>query len=403
MSEVLPNVFFALCGAYVGVVTLYLLTVTVAAHFPRRTTLSPPAGPISFAVVIPAHNEAGQIEQTVAAVCHSDYLGEWFSIYVIADNCDDDTAAMARSAGADVLERFDGSKRGKGQALDWCFRMHRSILEHHDAVAIIDADAAVAPGFLAAMAKALAQPGVHVVQANNAVANPEANWRTALTYAGFALVNRVRTAGRFRLGGSAGLKGNGMAFRSDLLIQYGWPAHSIAEDVEFDIHLLLDGHRVALAPDALITSDMPMSRGAADTQRNRWESGRMRIAAAYVPVLLWACLRRPKWRYADAALDLLVPPLAALVLGQMGLTVAAALFRPGWLPLFVVCAVATALHVVLGLHLSRAPRRVWFALAAVPFFLLWKAGLYLRLLAGAGEKQWVRTARESEAGQEGTR
>ena len=378
-------------------ISVYLLAVTTAAHWPKRRA---PKGVVlpSFGVIIPAHDEEPQIHATVAAVLDQNYARECFDVYVLADNCSDGTADVARKAGAVVFERSDPADRGKGQALDWCLSNHPELLRRHDAIVIIDADATMDERFLEEMAGMLEDETVSAVQAENVVANPEVNWRTALTYAGFALINCVRSAGRVRLGGAAGLKGNGMVLRSDLLARYGWPAHSVVEDIEFATRLLLDGHYISYCGAARVSSDMPAGRKEAESQRNRWEAGKVSVVARHAPLLLRAWLRRRQWRYLDACLDLATPPLSMLVFGQGLLVAVSAFAAPRFFPLFTACAIATLLHVVLGLRLVHAPRTVWLQLLASPVFLAWKLTLYARFLIKPREKGWVRTPRESEVG-----
>ncbi len=388
---------FVLCVAafYCAAVCLYLLVVTVAAYGLRSHPRVPAEFP-SCAVVIPAHNEASQIGRTLKYLGRSNYPGNLFEVYVIADNCDDNTAEIVRAAGATALEREDRENPGKGQALDWCFHNHTGILREHPVTVIIDADSMVDPNFLAAITARLLESNVDAVQGNNSVANPLEHWRTALTGASFALVNCVRPAGLTRLGASAGLKGNGMAFRSALLAHRGWPAHSIVEDVEFGVRLLLEGHRTVFGLDARISSDMPAGTRQADAQRRRWEFGRFQVARRYVPALLRAMRADGVSPYMGAFMELIVPPLSVLVLLE-GVCLALSLFvHPIWTTLFTAFIATTVLHVVLGLHYCRMPKRVWLALAAAPLFLLWKLGVYAGLVVTRGQKGWVRTQRDGE-------
>lgn len=378
-----------------AVIGLYLLVVTIAA-FGLKPNRRVPANYPSCAVVIPAHNEALQIGRTLECLARSNYPKDLFQAYVIADNCDDDTAATARAAGAAVFERTDPGNRGKGQALDWCFREHTEMLRKHPATVIIDADSMVEPDFLAALTARLLEPGVAAVQGNNSVANPLQHWRTALTGASFALVNCVRPAGLARLGTSAGLKGNGMGFQSELLAHRGWPAHSIVEDVEFGVRLLLEGHRTVFDLDARISSDMPAGRRQADAQRRRWEFGRFQVARRYIPALVRAMMTDRVSRHIGALMELVVPPLSVLALVEGAGLLLSFFVHPAWTAVFAACIAMTALHVALGLRYCRMPGRVWLALAAAPVFLLWKVGVYVGLVVTRGQRGWVRTQRDGE-------
>ena len=226
MISLMAHLFLFAAALYCAAICLYLLVVTVAAYGLKSQPRVPAEFP-SCAVVIPAHNEALQIERTLKYLMRSNYPPDLFEVYVIADNCDDKTAETARMAGVVVFERNEPDNPGKGQALDWCFHNHTKILVEHPVTVIIDADSMVDPNFLPAITACLIESGVDAVQGNNRVANSLEHWRTALTGASFALVNCVRPAGLTRLGASSGLKGNGMAFRSAVLAHRGWPAHSI--------------------------------------------------------------------------------------------------------------------------------------------------------------------------------
>jgi cellulose synthase/poly-beta-1,6-N-acetylglucosamine synthase-like glycosyltransferase len=380
---------------FCAVTGLYLLVVTIAAYGLKPNHRAPVEYP-PCAVVIPAHNEALQIGRTLEHLARSNYPEDLFQAYVIADNCDDDTAGTARAAGATVFERTDPDNRGKGQALDWCFRNHTEMLRTHPVTVVIDADSMVEPDFLAALAARLLEPGVAAVQGNNSVANPLQHWRTALTAASFALVNCVRPAGLARLGTSAGLKGNGMGFQSGLLAHRGWPAHSIVEDVEFGVRLLLEGHRTVFDLDARISSDMPAGRRQADAQRRRWEFGRLQVARRYIPALVRAMMTDRASRYIGALMELLVPPLSVLALFEVAGLLLSFFVHPVWTAVFAACIAMTALHVALGLRYCRMPGGVWLALAAAPAFLLWKLGVYAGLVLTRGQRGWVRTPRDGE-------
>jgi 4-amino-4-deoxy-L-arabinose transferase-like glycosyltransferase len=117
-------------------------------------------------------------------------------------------------------------------------------------------------------------------------------------------------------------------------------------------------------------------------------------------MLLSAFLRRRRWRYLDAALEFLVPPLSLFVLIQAVLLVAALLLRPIWAWPIAACIVITAAYVFSGLYQYRAPRSVWLGLLAVPLFLLWKIPFYVRLTFTRGPQSWERTQRHAEMEQQ---
>jgi cellulose synthase/poly-beta-1,6-N-acetylglucosamine synthase-like glycosyltransferase len=352
---------------------------------------------LRIAVVIPAHDEELIIEATLKHLLGAAYPRERYRVFVIADNCSDATAAIAARTGVTVFERNDRANCGKGFALQCFLQSNMDTLQEWDIIAIIDADTIINPSFFSALACKMGSGECNALQGRYVVANPGDNWRTALTYAGFSLINHVRPMGRDALGASVGLFGNGMAFKRDVLLKMGWQSHSIVEDLEFALMLLLAGFQVRYCPEAIVSSAMPASRGQATSQRRRWELGRMQVARQYVPKLLAAFLRRPRWCYLDAALDLMVPPLAMYVLLQVLVGLVALCLGHPTAFLALACLVGTAIHVTAGLILSRAPWRVWMYLLAVPFFLAWKVMLYAQMLVKPSQKAWVRTSREGEA------
>ena len=381
--------------AYVVLVTAYLVVVTLAAMVYRRPRLVD-APALKMAMVIPAHNESSQILDILGDADKLDYPKDSNAVFVIADNCDDDTADLARGAGANVLERHDIENRGKGQALDWCFKSHSAELEAYDVIALVDADMVLDLGFLEAMNRSFQVEGVQVVQGLNTVAEPGRHWRAAIGYMSFSCINHVRPAGRFMLGGTADLRGSGMAFRRELILARGWPAHSLAEDAEFAKQLLFDGIKVAYNPDALVTSPIPEQHSQATIQQERWEGGKRILFKTYFPRLLRGAVTKPGIAMWDALLDILVPPLSVLGALIAGCLLASLLVHPVFIFVNLVALCGLAFYVLMGLILTRAPLKVWLYLCAVPVFLVWKAPLIIRVLLGKVSSGWQRTPRDSE-------
>lgn len=374
--------------------TLYLVVLTVAAFFFKPALRRPETWP-SLAVLIPAHNEEGQIAQTIQSVLEADYAGNR-NVIVIADNCTDATAAMAKASGAMVVERHDPDRRGKGQALDWFLRSHQDYYGDFAVLTLVDADTLIDKTALQELVIALEQDGRYdAAQAYYGVSNPQESWRTALSSVALSVFHRLRPAGRVTLGGSAGLKGNGMAFRRELLQNIGWPAFSIVEDLELSNLLLLKGRRTAFTPRAKVFGEMAAAKRQADTQRRRWEGGRFDLLRTQGPKLLHRFTQSREWACMDAFLDLATPPLSMLVLLQGVLALAAWVLFPGVLILAIWALAGSVIYVLAGLLLDKAPFRIWLALFAAPLFILWKMGLYVKLIK-SGPNQWERTERKNE-------
>ena len=352
-----------------------------------------------FAVLIPAHDEELLIPRTLAGLARLDYPRDRYQVHVIADNCTDSTAERARAAGATVHERTNPDERGKGHALRWLLLRLLADPASGDAFVVIDADSVVNPGFLRALDGHLAQ-GAVAIQGYDTVLNAAASWGTALRYVALALLHYLRPLGRSLFGGSAGLKGNGMCFRRDLLSRTGWGAFSITEDLQFHCDLLLDGRVVTFAPDAVVWAEMPASMRAAHAQNVRWETGRLQLLQRYVPRLLGAALRRRSFLLFDAAMEHLIPPFSVLAAAGLGCLGAALLWgQPVAVALGVFLVVGQVIYTLAGLLLVHAPVRVYLALVYAPIYVVWKLALWLTVALAKRRRptEWVRTARSSEA------
>src|SRR5262245_16505669 len=288
---------------------VYLLLLTVAACLARGRQLKPsdpPAHRIFF--LIPAHNEAALLPATLANLRQLDYPPDLYEVHVVADNCSDNTADLARAGGAIVHERFHDTLKGKGCALQWLLKRIWAAETPHDAVVILDADSIVSRNFLRVMDAHLAT-GARAVQAYYAVRDPGSSPVVALRYIALAARHHLRPLGRIRLGGSAGLQGNGMLFRAELMHQHQWTAH-LTEDVEFHMSLIAAGEQVLFSPDAVVWAEMPSTLAGSTSQNERWERGRLEMLRRYLPRLVRdasGALGRGQWRRAylnfDAAME----------------------------------------------------------------------------------------------------
>ncbi|MEP6883756.1 MAG: glycosyltransferase family 2 protein [Gammaproteobacteria bacterium] len=371
----------------------YLLAATLFSARLRAPLLS--RRDARFDVIVPAHDEAAVIARTVANLRRLKWPQDRFRVLVVADNCSDATAAIAREAGAIVLLRSSEGQRGKGYALAHAFE--KSALDGlADAVVVIDADAEASENLLEAFAARLAQ-GACAVQAHYGVRNPMASWRTRLITIAMAAFHIVRSRARERLGLSCGIRGNGWCVTHELLRRVPYRAFSLAEDLEYGIDLGLAGFRVAYTDEAHSYADMVSGEQIARTQRQRWESGRFQLVRSKTLPLLRAAIARRSAVCLDLALDLLVLPLSYVALNVAALllvAVVAAWLDPSlrmsaWLG--VGCALALLCYVLRGWRLSGVGLRGLIDLARAPGFLLWKLMLMAR---GNKSAEWVRTDRE---------
>ncbi len=373
---------------------LYLLLLSIAALVQRPERHAAALLPTTrFALLVPAHNEEAVIGALFESLRAQTYPAALTTVHVVADNCSDATAALAREADAQVYERQDATELGKGYALRWLLNQLEATDHAADAYVFIDADSTLSPNFLSAMDARL-QAGEQVLQSQYRVQNSQEAWTAGLRAVAFALFNHVRPLGRQRLGWSCGLKGTGMCFRQSVIKRFGWNRFSLTEDMEYHSDLISAGLRVAYVPEAVLWSAMPTSLKQARSQQMRWEQGRLFLVRRHVPRLLWSALRSRNSSLLDAALEILTPPLSALA-GLVVVCAASALLLSSRLGLVLaLCLVAgLSAHVLVGLRLARLSRAAYRSLLFAPVFILWKFWVYLVALLASTERRWVRTSR----------
>jgi len=366
--------------------SLFLFANLVLRPLRRPSTPSETAGPVrKIAFLVPAHNETATIERCVVSlrsVAPGPYVPE---VIVIADNCDDDTAALARAAGARVIERHDLTVRGKGAAI------HHAVTlldpEDHDAYIIIDADTVVDSEFLLVMGREF-NAGKEALQCTYLVLNTDAAPKTRLMNLALLSMNVLRPLGRELLGCSVGIMGNGFGLTKKLLREVPYSANSITEDLEYHLKLIEAGRRVRFVDATRVLADFPVSKEGTETQRARWEGGRFLIQRQFFLKILGKLLTG-RWSMAEPLLELCSLPLSYVVL-----FLAALVFLPGFTGygLFGFGVIAAQTLVSVALHGSAQDFQ---ALREVPGYLFWKV-VHLPKILFTSRKgaAWVRTKRD---------
>jgi len=385
-----------------GTIELVLVTlggVLPALRWPRWAAARP--APQRLVVVVPAHNEAAGIGRCVAGLRAAFRLDPLPAggvdaaacpIVVVADNCSDDTAAQARRAGARVLERTDPNRRGKGYALQFAFG--EVLEEGADAVVVVDADTVVEANFVDAT-RAVFAAGADAVQCRYLVLNPEASLRTRLMNVALFAFNALRPRGRERWGLSVGILGNGFGLSRATVIAVPYDAHSVVEDLEYHLRLVRSGRAVRFVDRTTVRADMPVGGRGVDTQRARWEGGRLRMIREVAPRLARE-VAAGNWRLLEPLLELLLLPLAFHVV----LLVAALVLPVPWARAYACAGLGVVVvHVLAGIVVGGGGLRDVAALAAAPFFIVWKVAL-APAIVGASRKEttWVRTERADPGG-----
>lgn len=233
-----------------------------------------------FMAIIPAHNEEAVVSNLIESLKHQTYDKELYDIYVIADNCTDNTAKVAREAGAIVLERYDSDHKTKGFALQWFLKQKIEENADYDAFFVFDADNIVDKNFIVNMNKKLCQ-GEEVVQGYRDIKNPTDNWITA----GYALfywtMHRLYHLARYNVGLSPLLNGTGFMVKFDVVKPNGWETETLTEDIEFSLKSIIQGRKLGWATDAIVYDEQPTSFKQSWSQRSRWTVGHMQCVKRY--------------------------------------------------------------------------------------------------------------------------
>lgn len=275
-----------------------------------------PRGPgeARFLVLVPAHNEEQVIGETVESVLALDYPRDMFSLFVVADRCEDKTEEEARAAGAGVLVKTEPSN-GKGSVIEWGLA-HPIVAEAAwDAVVMFDADSRPAPHFLRVVEASLAR-GDRAVQ-GRIESHGQASWVATAHAMNTSQRNRTWHQAREAAGFSVALTGTGVCLTRELLARFPFKTRTLTEDLEYFARLTLAGVRVRYLYEAFTIVDQPPSLKASVGQRLRWARGQFLNAFAYSPALLWRSVRRLEPSSFDTALYLLLPsvvPLQAFLL-----------------------------------------------------------------------------------------
>jgi cellulose synthase/poly-beta-1,6-N-acetylglucosamine synthase-like glycosyltransferase len=267
---------------------------------------------LSFALVVAAHNEEVVIGDIVDSLKSLNYPKNLYDIFVVADNCNDNTAKKAREKGAIVCERFNKDKRGKGYALEWMFNKLFKMDKKYSAVAIFDADNLVHRDFLTEMNKKLNE-GYKVVQGYLDSKNPVDTWITGSYSIAFWTNNRMFQLAKSNIGLSTQLGGTGFCIETNILKKLGWGATCLTEDLEFTCKLILNGYKVGWAHDAIVYDEKPLLLSQSWKQRKRWMQGFADVSSRYFFKLVKKAITSFNFIPLDCALYSIQPIITILI------------------------------------------------------------------------------------------
>jgi cellulose synthase/poly-beta-1,6-N-acetylglucosamine synthase-like glycosyltransferase len=395
--EIIVSYLLTIVAGLIAIpVAVFFLEIIAAIALPQRECAARPSASFRrrVAVLLPAHNESTGLLPTLADVRTQLLPGD--RLLVVADNCLDDTAAGASAAGAEVVERHDLTRLGKGYALDFGIRHLTS--DPPDIVIVVDADCRLAKNTLDRLATSSAMTG-RPAQALNLMTAPEespVNYRVA-EFA-WRVKNWLRPLGLSALGLPCQLMGTGMAFPWDVIraadLASGW----IVEDLKLGLDLAFAGYPPLFCPSARVTSEFSSSSEGAGTQRRRWEQGHISTIVVTLPGLLCQAIARRHWGLLALTLDLAVPPLSLLAMLLAAIFVVAA-----FASLFGFSSTALLISTASLLAFLLAAFAAWFKCGrdVLPLRAMWSIGpyvigklpLYRRILSDRADARWTRTDR----------
>ncbi len=348
------------------------------------------------AVLMPAHDESVMIASAVRSIVPQ--LSATDRLIVVADNCSDDTAAIAAAEGAEVIERRDVAHRGKGYALDFGVRYLER--DAPDIVLIVDADCQVSHGSVALLAHVCAATGRPTQAAYLMYAAKGAEPTMRIAEFAWLVKNRVRPEGLHRLGLPCQLMGTGMAFPWAVINAATLATGHIVEDLQLGLSLARAGNSPLYCPQALVSSNFPTSAHGIKTQRTRWEHGHLGVILTEAPLLLLHSLKSWDLKLLAMVLDLCVPPLAllALAVGVLwAVSVIDYFFTHAAFPLVATTLAAAQIAAAVFLSWAAYARQTISAVDLLRgvIYALSKIPLYLRFLV-ARQMEWVRSKRDGD-------
>jgi exopolysaccharide biosynthesis WecB/TagA/CpsF family protein len=346
------------------------------------------------AVLIPAHNEELSIAGTLQTILPQ--MREGDRVMIVADNCTDRTAEVARRYAVEVVERTDANRRGKGYALDFGIRLLEN--DPPKILIIVDADCVAQEGMVQHLARQVAVTGLPA-QSIYLMEPPQyASARDHVSFLAVLVKNWVRPAGMARLGMPCMMSGAGMAFPWNVIRKAPLASGNIVEDMQLGLDLAIAGSAPMFCAEARVSARLPERRADVNVQRTRWEHGHLRTALKNCPRLMVAALQHRDLGVAAMALDLAVPPLSLLLIGvtaiDLMLWMLTLILKISILPAASLSlAVALVGFVVLATWFKFARSYIPIgSLIAAPFYAIAKLPLYAAFLVRP-QQEWIRTAR----------
>lgn len=252
-----------------------------------------------FAVIIAARNEENVIGNLVNSLKNVNYDKKLCDIYVIVNNCTDNTEKVAKESGANVILCTEKVK-SKGEVLKFTFDYLKNNNEI-DAYAIFDADNIVHTEFFNSMNEMI-NTGYSVVQGFRDTKNIYDNWITSSYAILYYIQSLFMNESRYKLGKSSFLNGTGFVVKKDVIDKYGFSPKTLTEDIEFTAMCAINDEKIGFAKDAITYDEQVTNLIVSMKQRKRWSFGTMECLKEYFPKLIKKGLKEKKFNCIDVAL-----------------------------------------------------------------------------------------------------
>jgi cellulose synthase/poly-beta-1,6-N-acetylglucosamine synthase-like glycosyltransferase len=305
------SIAFTLCYLYQF---FYFLVPLIKKNKPQ----APAAVMHRFGILISARNEESVIANLINNISDQNYPQELVTVFVVADNCSDGTARTARDAGAVVYERFNKKEVGKGFALDYLLTQISRDYERDafDGFFVFDADNLLDENYIAEMNKTFSQ-GHRIITSYRNSKNYDNNWISAGYSLWFMRESKFLNHSRMLLGTSCAVSGTGFLMHRDIIEKNdGWKFHLLTEDIEFSVHSILSGERIAYCKTAVLYDEQPTDFRQSWRQRLRWAKGFLQVFQKYGASLVKSVFTQRSFSCFDI-LMIIMPAIYVTMIGVL--------------------------------------------------------------------------------------
>lgn len=363
----------------------YILVVLRYKHAPEK-----PAERLhSYGFVICAHNEGMVISELIKSMKAQDYPSELIDVFVFCDNCTDDTAELARQAGAIVYERPVGGQVGKSWVMDFGLRRVLQDYPHrHDAFIVFDADNVLDPSYVREMNDVFDTGEFAAITSYRNSKNFDSSWISRGYGTWFLREARFLNNARMILGTSCAVSGTGYLVSADIIERMGgWDFHLLTEDIQFSTFCAANGYRIGFARKAMFYDEQPVTFAASWKQRMRWTKGFYQVFVKYGQALVQG-IGHGRGRSGETGGRAGSLNFAAY---DMFMTIAPAMI------LTLVSAAVNGLYLILGLLLPSviSLREVWMCIGsfAMTFLSFYATFLILAIITTISERRYIHATR----------